>query len=210
MNLRGTVSAHALSFAHLTGLARPTAKTKADDEDADKMTKRDDETDDEFAERKRKAKAAQKKDEDEDPDDEPEDGDDDEGVDAEDKDKDTDLPEDKKSKKRARASARRAYAKGRTAERARCAAIFASEHASGRVELAARLAFATDMTAAAAIGVLEASPKASRAALADRMAQLPPEQIRVPVGGPEAPKGDAIAALWDRAMLPYRPAGARS
>lgn len=49
----------------------------------------------------------------------------------------------------------------RQKERERCAAIFASPAAAGRVEMAATLAFGTDLTAQQAIAVLETAPAAA-------------------------------------------------
>lgn len=64
----------------------------------------------------------------------------------------------------------------RVSERARCAAIFQSSHASGRTALAAQLAFETDLSASAAIGVLASASKESESksgSLAARMSSVP-------------------------------------
>lgn len=50
-------------------------------------------------------------------------------------------------------------ADGAIEERARCRAIFESPEAAGRKEVATHLAFASDLTAADAIGVLKTLPR---------------------------------------------------
>jgi len=68
---------------------------------------------------------------------------------------------------------RAAIAKGRKAERDRCAAIFASPHAAGREAMAAQLAFSTNLNATEAIAILQATPKGGKADdLASRMATV--------------------------------------
>ena len=73
---------------------------------------------------------------------------------------------------------KRAYKRGKKAERARCAAIFGSQHASGRADLAASLAFNTGLSASAAIKVLASSSISpsvapARKSLASRMDAAP-------------------------------------
>lgn len=66
----------------------------------------------------------------------------------------------------------KAFRDGRAAERARCAAIFASPAAAGRPDLAATLAFSTSQTSAEAVAVLTAASAGApppRARLDDRM-----------------------------------------
>lgn len=85
------------------------------------------------------------------------------------KNKDRDDKEDKKGKK---ASASDVHA-ATLAERERCAKIFQSDAAAGRVAVAAQFAFHTDMSADAAIAIMENIPQASssgRARLDERMA----------------------------------------
>jgi len=52
----------------------------------------------------------------------------------------------------------KAEARGAAKERERCASIFGSEHAAGRIGMAAELAFNTSLDAKTAIGVLAQSP----------------------------------------------------
>ena len=85
----------------------------------------------------------------------------------------------------------------RTRERARCAAIFASEHATGRADLAANLAFNTDMTSKEAIGVLatagkSAAPPSLRARMAGMETLRPGQDI--PGGQPSAASGWVASA----------------
>lgn len=68
----------------------------------------------------------------------------------------------------------------RLEERLRCAQIFGSEFAAGRLETACRFAFHTDMSAETAIGIMETLPKSSTASasatrktLDERMASAP-------------------------------------
>ncbi|MBP2297960.1 hypothetical protein [Azospirillum picis] len=75
----------------------------------------------------------------------------------------------------------------RRKERERCAAIFAAPAAAGRVELAATLAFGTDLPAQQAIAVLEAAP----AAAAPSTAQAPAN-----------PLAAAMAALGNPSITP--------
>lgn len=82
----------------------------------------------------------------------------------------------------AKASTANRYAAGRADERKRCAAIFTSPHATRNLEMAAELAFSTDMAAEAALAHLRRMPSADRAA---RMAQ-----------GPRV----SIAQSWDAAF----------
>jgi hypothetical protein len=101
------------------------------------------------------------------PDNDPDAEDPDNDPDADDggDDPDAEEPEDKKEAKGFRA--------GRTAERKRCRAIFASPAAAGQPHLAAQLAFDTRMSAKEALGVLSAAsagaPARGRRSLDDRM-----------------------------------------
>jgi hypothetical protein len=96
-------------------------------------------------------------------------------------------------------------------ERARCAQIFNSDAAGARPDMAAHLAFETDIPAAAAIKLLEAAavgmPKSVR--LRDRMAA---ETIPViPIGGdPNKPAAGTADALAARMAIAYQKATGRS
>jgi hypothetical protein len=100
-----------------------------------------------------------------------EDGDDRENEPLDDDDEDEDEGDVKKAKRagfsRAIVAARR---QGARQERARCAAIFGSEHASGRAEQAATLAFSSRLSAREAIGILAATPRAQMPTSRDRQA----------------------------------------
>jgi hypothetical protein len=183
------------SYAHLKGIhADASAKAgKKADEDEDKKKKKDDEDDkddkdtkaikpdddDDDKDKKVKGKAAKKADDDSDDDDD----DDDDDMDKKKKkkkDDDDDDDDDKDAKERAELHGSTPSAKARDRERARCQAIFASSHASGRVELAAHLAFGTRQTASEAIGSLKHSPapaaaepvKSKRASLDEKMSHV--------------------------------------
>ncbi|CAO3440110.1 hypothetical protein [Azospirillum endophyticum] len=78
----------------------------------------------------------------------------------------------------------------RRKERERCAAIFASPAATGRVEMAATLAFGTDLTAQQAIAVLETAPAA---------AAPPPAPA---AQSPANPLAAAMAALGNPPITP--------
>jgi len=88
-------------------------------------------------------------------------------------------------------------------EKKRCAAIFASEHAAGRIPLACELAFGTSMTAAAAIRVLSAAtPDQATNPLAAALAAQPKHDIGTDAGGrsgAESPDQKLIAAAEARA-----------
>lgn len=144
----------AFSFAHLLGFGA----TKAAEED-EKDKKRDDETEEEYQDR-----IAESEDDDKKADDnkeKPEASDDDDADDEKDKDED-----DKKTKKAVKAAV--------FGERARCAAIFSSPSAASRPDLAAHLAFNTDMTTSAAIDLLKVSAvnPAGKPGLAGRMSTV--------------------------------------
>jgi hypothetical protein len=92
----------------------------------------------------------------------------------------------------------------RKRERARCAAIFGSKHASGRVAAAANLAFNTKMTASQAIGVLktlpqeEASASASAGGLGARMDAYGSHRPGA-FAPPQPSRRQAKADSWDAA-----------
>lgn len=174
-------------FAHLFGgRAGKAAKPgRAEDEKEDKDAAAAEDDDDE----KKDASKA------EDPDDPPEE---DKVAETEDDEKDA-----KKAKRKAKADddedetcaeedsdddeVASAAAAGRRAERARCAKIFGSEAAGARPDVAAQLAFTTNMSSAEAIGVLNAvaaghAAPAKASALHERMAR-----VRQPDTGSDAP-----------------------
>ena len=77
-------------------------------------------------------------------------------------------------------------------ERARCRAIFAHPAAAGRADLAAHLAFDTELTAEQAIGTLQLSGKPSGSlagSLASRM-----RDTAIPSVGPDAPAAASTAS----------------
>ena len=93
-------------------------------------------------------------------------------------DTDTEDDEDNPDNKPQDAATKAAVAKARTAERNRCASIFASKHAAGRTATAAELAFNTNLTAEAAINVLKATPADGKASgLASAMSSVRNPQI---------------------------------
>jgi hypothetical protein len=86
---------------------------------------------------------------------------------------------------------------GSIAARARVKTILTSEHAKGRDALAQHLAFDTDMTAEAAVAMLEKSPKGQTApGIAERMQG---QGTDLAMGRPvDAPK--SAAACWDKVI----------
>ncbi|KWT89347.1 MULTISPECIES: hypothetical protein [unclassified Variovorax] len=199
--------ASALSFAHLGGLARKSAKASAEgddpekkDEDEDKAKakaegdddrkKRDDESDDEYAAR------MEAMDEDESAEgDDPEKKDDDEDEKPSAKAGDDDKDEEMRGKS--------AVAQARLREQARCAAIFSHKAAASNPVLAANLAFKTRVSRTEALAVLEATPAAAGAHVnANRAARNP----GIAAGNAAAPSGpQATAAGWDRAFAKANP-----
>lgn len=167
----------ALGFAHLLGL--PAAAAARAEEDEDKK-QRADESDDDYA--KRMEEEDKKGDEDEKGAKKAEGGDDDAGDDEKDEAKakgkaegGDDEDEEGDKEKAARQS-----------ERARCAAIFASPAAGARPDMAAHLAFNTDLSAKAAVDMLGAfaAGGAQPSNLASRMAG-----VKTPNVGASAPAG---------------------
>jgi hypothetical protein len=160
----------AASFAHLLGL--PSKAAKAEDNDDDKK-QRPDESDEDYANRMdeedKKDKSSKKS--------KKADGGDDDDDDAED---------DSDDAKAARQS-----------ERARCKAIFADASAGVRPDLAAHLAFNTNMSAPEAVSLLATAATGGTKGrnLADRMTTA-----RVPNVGvdAEAPTGNSAATTAAR------------
>jgi hypothetical protein len=107
----------------------------------------------------------------------------------------SDDSEKKDEAKKASVSTEGAVAEqARLEERLRCAQIFGSEFAAGRLETACQFAFHTDMSAATAIGIMATLPKGSatvaaapRQTLDQRMAAAP----KVAVGADAAAGADA-------------------
>jgi hypothetical protein len=173
--------ASALSFAHLAGLPRSNAKAgskaeddkdKPDPEDDDKKGAKSDDDDKDYADDDAPDSSADSDDKD------PED-DDKKGA------KGKKAEDDKDDDEKMQAGARQ--------ERARCAAIFASPAAGQNVQLAAELAFNTELTAAQAVAVLEKAP-AARQGHSDRSARNP----RIgPNAGAKPDEKQALAARWD-------------
>lgn len=109
----------------------------------------------------------------------------------------------------ARVEAARAEAKaeGVKSERVRCEAILGADAAKGRETMAAHLAFKTDMSAADATALLDASPKVAAGApvptIAERSAAAPEAGAS---GGVKPPGADAgIDAAWDRVLARTNP-----
>lgn len=126
---KGTKAKNAFSFAHLIGIGAARADGDQDDgEDGneDERKQREGESDDDYAQRMEELDKKEAGDED---DDDPDAADDDESE----------------KEKAARAS-----------ERTRCATIFGSKAAASRPDVAAHLAFETDMSAKQAVGMLNA------------------------------------------------------
>ncbi|TOQ37548.1 hypothetical protein, partial [Vibrio parahaemolyticus] len=86
--------------------------------------------------------------------------------------------------------------KGRRAERKRCARIFGSKAAAARPDMAAHLAFNTNLSSSEAISTLKAmggapEPQSNRRSLDARMREE--EQVRLGQDAQAAPKGSAEA-----------------
>lgn len=186
------VLAKAASFAHLLGLPKA---ARAEEEDEDKK-QRPDESDEDYAKRMKRMEEEDKE--------EPEDGGadgesddkeekDEESKKAESEEDDEDEKDSKKSKKAKKAEDDEDSGdakKARKAERQRCAAIFASTSAGVRPDLAAHLAFNTDMTSGDAIAMLEVAAAGSqKSTLASRMSG-----VNIPNVGVETEKPDPTSA----------------
>ncbi|WP_272574169.1 hypothetical protein [Providencia sp. PROV259] len=179
------------TFAHLIGRkakateeddekTRKSKGRRVEDDDEEENAENDDpeseDQDDEKEGRKAK-KAKSKKAED----------DDDEDPDAEDDDEDAEDDEDNKDVK-----------KGRRAERKRCARIFGSKAAAARPDMAAHLAFNTNLSSSEAISTLKAmggisAPQSNRRSLDARMREE--EQVRLGQDAEVAPTGSAASIV---------------
>lgn len=190
--------ASALSFAHLAGIGRGKAKAEEDDDDKKERDHEDGNV------KKGKASDDEKKDDDNRDSEYAEDDDPDAKAESDDEDpKDDDKDKEKSKAKRAEdKDDDEKMAAGAKKERARCATIFASPAAAGNVALAAELAFATDLTSAQAIAVLEKAPSARSAGNPQRAAR----NASLGAGGGDAPNSQqAVAAGWDRAFQSVSP-----
>jgi hypothetical protein len=95
---------------------------------------------------------------------------------------------------------RSAVASARRRERARCAAIFATAQAAENPELAASLAFETNMTRQAAIAVLKSQAGTGRRGRSDdRDSRRQARNPDLDVSGSPAPRGQAVSGAWDKA-----------
>lgn len=181
MSSQTVASAVKNSFAHLIsgrGVSAKKAKEEENDHEEDdcpseKKAEKDEPKDDKEDGKKSK-KASKKK---------ADDYDDEEGMSAEDKESEDDEEEhdeddvgedEKKEKEKNKKAKKRASAEGFDAATiARCESIFLSQHAAGRPDVAAKLAFHTGLSADEAIDVMASLPpvyKGSR--LADKMAKV--------------------------------------
>ena len=182
------------TYAHLlSSVAAVKAKEVDGDKDADRMEdEKPPANDKEDGKKAKKAKRAKAKDEGEE-DEERDEHDSDEGEseeEREDREEDEEEKredkEDKKGKKSKKASADMNGAVSKAAqleERLRCARIFRSKAAGGRIEAACQFAFHTDLSADSAIAILETLPKqdtsaaAKRTSIDDRMARMPSASV---------------------------------
>ena len=175
--------ANALSFANLRGLAgansAPVAARADGDpgDDDDKRKRKDNESDDDYATRMKA---------------------------MDDMDDDGDKKKDGDAKASAEVAVVRESAKaagfleGASAERSRCAAIFASPDAAGNIELAAELAFNTDMTPEQASSLMAKSKSGNaQAASANRASRNPNVGVGAAV---ELSSAAATAQLLDKAF----------
>lgn len=178
------------TFAHLIGRkakateeddekTRKAKGRRVEDDDEEENAENDDpeseDQDDEKEGRKaKKAKSKKAEDDDEDPD-------------AEGDDEDAEDDEDNKDVK-----------KGRRAERKRCARIFGSKAAAARPDMAAHLAFNTNLSSSEAISTLKAmggvsAPQSNRRSLDARMREE--EQVRLGQDAEVAPTGSAASIV---------------
>jgi hypothetical protein len=165
----------ALGFAHLLGL--PAASASGPEEDEKKQ--RADESDDDYA--KRMEGSDKDGDEEGDEKKDAKKAEDDKKDETKAEDDKKEQPDDEDDKEKA----------ARKSERARCAAIFASSAAGARPDMAAHLAFNTDMSPSAAVDMLSAISAGSAAqprGLASRMAA-----VNTPNVGASAPAGKGVA-----------------
>lgn len=198
------------TFAHLIGRkakateeddekTRKAKGRRVEDDDEEENAENDDpeseDQDDEKEGRKaKKAKSKKAEDDDEDPD-----AEDDENAEGDDEDAEDD--EDNKDVK-----------KGRRAERKRCASIFSSKAAAARPDMAAHLAFNTNLSSSEAISTLKAmgstpAPQSNRRSLDARMREE--EQVRLGQDAQVAPEGSAEAVAQRMTSLYNRHKGGK-
>ncbi|EQB4330087.1 hypothetical protein ACYJ2D_000036 [Providencia stuartii] len=184
------------TFAHLIGRkakateeddekTRKAKGRRVEDDDEEENAENDDpESEDQDDEKEgreaKKAKSKKAEDDDEDPD-----AEDDENAEGDDEDAEND--EDNKDVK-----------KGRRAERKRCARIFGSKAAAARPDMAAHLAFNTNLSSSEAISTLKAmggapAPQSNRRSLDARMREE--EQVRLGQDAEVAPAGSAASIV---------------
>ncbi|UPG86849.1 hypothetical protein L2Y94_05705 [Luteibacter aegosomatis] len=207
--------ASALSFAHLTGLGRSSAKRARAEDDEDKKARRAQEEDDEQDERS----------EGDDPDAEDDDRQDDKqsrrARAADNPDDDEDKPSSKKAK-RAKAdgddpeddpdaeddddeeemNGSGSAAKARARERARFAAIFSSKAAARNLPLAMSLACNTRMTRRQVIAVLRDAPAAQALSGVNNHRESRNPNLGTDRG--ESSRQASVASSWDAAMKKAR------
>jgi hypothetical protein len=167
----------ALGFAHLMGLSAAAARAE---DDEDKKQQRADESDEDYAKRMEEEDKKDEGDKDEQGAKKAEEGDDGAGDDEKDEAKAKGKAEDEGEEGDKEKAARKS-------ERARCAAIFASPAAGVRPDMAAHLAFNTDMGVKAAVemlGAIAAGGAAQPTNLASRMAG-----VKTPNVGASTPAG---------------------
>ncbi|ENA1760190.1 DNA primase [Yersinia ruckeri] len=206
-------------FSHLFGRGAKASEENEEDKDKDKDKEKskkakgrhaeededqDDNEDEEKNGKKAKGRRAESDDDDQDekdPDaeDDSDDADADEGEDDDGDDEDED----------------RNVKKGRRAERKRCARIFGSKHAAGRVDLAASLALNSGMSSAAVIRVLASTSAATPAASTSRKRSLDERMqalgnVQVGQDAADAPSGSAQALVSKMTGLYNQTVGKKS
>jgi hypothetical protein len=200
----------ALSFAHLSGVSARAAsgdEDDGDDKEKDKDAKadgdepKDEDPNDDSGKGSKGAKGSKAEDDDKKDDDDGEDPKDKgaKGAKADDQDPDAEDedPDEEVRGKSAAATARRR-------ERARCAAIFGSKHAQGRVALAAHFAFNTTMTRSEAIGALKDAPMAAATRTPNSARQAANPQVSSSAGASPGQKA-VVASSWDKAFATVNP-----
>lgn len=213
-------------FANLAGIGKRAAKTgKAtaekpqDDEDENDRPVRDDgESDEDYAKRcesyaeESDDEDMKRKDGESDSDyakrmdalhDEP-DGDEDEDGNEPEDDDNPDKDEDEEDAKKAKKAEAHGYRRGFKAANTRSAKIFGSAEAADNLQLAAQLAFNTDMTAEAAIAVMKTASVGGPGKLARRMAAV--NTPRIGAGAPTEQSSEAaIQNSWAEAAKSFVP-----
>ena len=205
-----SLAARGLSFAHLAGLNRKSAKAEGDEPEDDdtkdaKGRAEGDDPDDQNRDSGNSKKGQRAEDDDDDvnaEDDTPDDEDKPTGKGAkgskadDEEAEDDDEADDREEEMRGKS----AVASARRREQARCAAIMGSKAAGRNVALAASLAFNTRMTRQEAISVLQSTPAASTNT--GRSSRNP----ALGAGGEVSPNSKvAIQSSWDRAMQRANP-----